>query len=51
MKGINKILFPTDFTEDAQQAFTYALEICKKTGAELHLFHAIEEPYDFAVRI
>jgi nucleotide-binding universal stress UspA family protein len=51
MKGIDKILFPTDFTEDAQQAFTYALEICKKTGAELHLFHAIEEPYDFAVRI
>lgn len=51
MKSENKILLPTDFTEDAEKAFQYALEICKKTGAELHLFHAIEEPYDFAVRI
>lgn len=51
MEKIKTILFPTDFTEDAEQAFEYALEICKKTGADLHLFHAIEEPYDFAVRI
>ncbi|MBN2732920.1 MAG: universal stress protein, partial [Balneolaceae bacterium] len=51
MKSENKILLPTDFTEDAEKAFQYALEICKKTGADLHLFHAIEEPYDFAVRI
>lgn len=51
MKSENKILLPTDFTEDAEKAFQYAIEICKKTGADLHLFHAIEEPYDFAVRI
>ena len=51
MKNIDSILFPTDFNEDAQQAFRYALEISHKTGAELHLFHAIEEPYDFAVRV
>lgn len=46
-----KILFPTDFTDSAEKAFEYALEISKKLDAELHLFHAIEEPYDFAVRI
>lgn len=48
---IETILFPTDFTEDAEQAYTYALEIAKKTGASLHLFHAIEEPYNYAMRI
>lgn len=51
MKEKKNILLPTDFTEDAEQAYRYALEICKKTGAHLHLFHAIEEPYDFAVRV
>lgn len=51
MKENNAILLPTDFTEDAEKAYQYALEICKKTGADLHLFHAVEEPYDFAVRV
>lgn len=46
-----KILLPTDFNENAEQAYRYALEISKKTGADLHLFHAIEEPYDFATRV
>jgi nucleotide-binding universal stress UspA family protein len=48
---INTILFPTDFTQDAQKAYQYALEIAKKTGADLHFFHAVEEPYDYAARI
>ncbi len=51
MKAIKNILFPTDFTEDAEQAFRYALETSLKTGAHLHLLHAVEEPYDFAVRV
>jgi nucleotide-binding universal stress UspA family protein len=51
MQDKKTILLPTDFTEDAEKAFQYALEICKKMGADLHLFHAIEEPYDYAVRI
>jgi nucleotide-binding universal stress UspA family protein len=50
-ESIQTILFPTDFTEDAEQAYLYALEIAKKTNADLHLFHAIEEPFDYAVRI
>lgn len=48
---IETILFPTDFTADAEQAYRYALEIAKKTDADLHLFHAIEEPFNYAVRI
>jgi hypothetical protein len=51
MKNTSTILFPTDFTKDAEKAYLYALETCKKTGSDLHLFHAIEEPYDFATRI
>lgn len=51
MAPIQNILFPTDFTEDAEQAFRYALEASLKTGANLHLLHAVEEPYDFAVRV
>jgi nucleotide-binding universal stress UspA family protein len=51
MQDKKAILLPTDFTEDAEKAFQYALEICKKMEADLHLFHAIEEPYDYAVRI
>lgn len=51
MKQLDTILFPTDFTEDAAQAYTYALEIASKTGAALHILHAVEEPFDFATRV
>lgn len=51
VETIKNILFPTDFTEDAEKAFQYALETAFKTGAHLHLLHAVEEPYDFAVRV
>lgn len=51
MDRIETILFPTDFTEDANKAYQYALEVAYRTGAKLHLLHAIEEPYDFATRV
>ena len=51
MKELKTILFPTDFTEDAAQAYTYALKVAARTGADLHLLHAIEEPFDFATRV
>lgn len=51
MQNLNTILFPTDFTDDAAQAYSYALEVASRAGATLHLLHAIEEPYDFATRI
>jgi nucleotide-binding universal stress UspA family protein len=51
MKEVKTILFATDFTEDAAQAYIYALKVAAQTGAELHLLHAIEEPFDFATRV
>ena len=45
---ISHILYPTDFSDNARQALPFALHIAKKTNAELHILHAIEEPYDFA---
>ncbi|MDZ7774039.1 MAG: universal stress protein [Balneolaceae bacterium] len=51
MNRIDTILFPTDLTDDAHMAFEYALEMARRTGARLHILHAIEEPYDFATRL
>lgn len=51
MRDITNILVPTDFNEDAEKAYSYALEIALRTSAELHLLHVVEEPYDFAIRV
>lgn len=51
MKNLKTILFPTDFTKDAERAYEYALAVANRSGADLHFLHAIEEPYDFAIRI
>ncbi len=39
-----KILFCTDFSENAHWAFTYALNLAKAYQAELLIFHVIPEP-------
>lgn len=44
MIEINKILIPTDFSETAQAATQYAMELAKKFDAKLHLLHVIEDP-------
>ncbi|QDT97627.1 universal stress protein [Gimesia aquarii] len=44
MIEINKILIPTDFSETAQAATQYAVELAKKFDAKLHLLHVIEDP-------
>lgn len=44
---MKKILFPTDFSENAFNAFEYALELAKKTGAEILTIHVY--PMDVAV--
>ena len=36
---INQILVPTDFSENAQHAVSYALEMAKQCSAKLHLLH------------
>lgn len=51
MTPIKNILFPTDFSENSRNALNFALEIALKSGANLHIMHSIEEPYDFPSRI
>ena len=47
---LRKILYPTDFSPCARQAFAHATSLARRFGAELHLFHAMtlggQEPYD-----
>jgi nucleotide-binding universal stress UspA family protein len=39
---IQKVLFPTDFSNDAEQALDHAILFAKEFGAELHVLHATE---------
>ncbi len=41
MTTINKILFPTDFSACAQNAFQHALTLADKMDASIHLLHVI----------
>jgi nucleotide-binding universal stress UspA family protein len=41
---MKKILFPTDFSKAAENAFLYALALAKATKAELELIHVYELP-------
>ena len=44
---MKKILFPTDFSETATNAFVHALEFAKKVNAEIILLHTFDLPvYD-----
>lgn len=44
MLNTKHILFPTDFSPNAENALPFALQIAQTTGAELTLFHIIEAP-------
>lgn len=41
--SINHIWFPTDFSKNADQALSFAVEIARRTGAKLTLFHSKRE--------
>ena len=44
-ENFRKILFCTDFSENADRAFVFAVNSAlRNTGCELHLFHVIPEP-------
>ncbi len=43
IESLNNILVPTDFSDYAQHAFTYAKEIASFYGAKLQLLHVIEQ--------
>lgn len=52
MREIKSILFPTDFSETAQNAFRYALKFADFYGASVKILHVIypeAEPLDFPV--
>ncbi len=43
MLNVKKILFPTDFSECAESAFTHAAYLADRHKAELHVLHVEEE--------
>lgn len=48
LSNIKEILHPTDFSPAAKNAFIFAREIARSSGATLHIMHSIEEPYNFS---
>ncbi len=47
MLEYKKILFCTDFSEDATNAFHHALDLAKKYDAQLHILHIPHSPYTY----
>ncbi len=46
MKPFEKILIATDFSENSEYAFDYALTLAKQFNGELTVMHVINEPVD-----
>ena len=46
---MNSILFPTDFSENADNALNYALRLANDFNATLHILHALQMPYSGSV--
>ena len=47
MVEYKNILYCTDFSEDANIAFLHALDLAKKYGAKLHIFHVPHSSYSY----
>ena len=45
MVSIRQILVPTDFSEPAGAALTYARGLAEEFNGHLHIFHVVPEPY------
>jgi nucleotide-binding universal stress UspA family protein len=43
LPDIRKILYCTDLSDSAVNAFRYALTLARDTGAEIHVLHVVEE--------
>ncbi|MGA2955235.1 MAG: universal stress protein [Thermodesulfobacteriota bacterium] len=48
MVTYKNILFSTDFSENAQAALPFAIDLANKYGAMLHLLHVYQDPGDVA---
>src|SRR5512137_401953 len=46
---LKKILVPTDFSENAEQAFLHAAAIARWSGAELIVLHVVEKFMDHSL--
>lgn len=46
MTPISGILVPTDFSESADQALAYALQLAEQVGAAVRLVHVFDDPDD-----
>ena len=46
-----KVLFPTDFSETANNALQYALQFCQKIGARIDLMHVYHLPFTEASNV
>ncbi len=44
---INKILWPTDFSENSNAALPYVLSLTEKYGAEIHLLYVARDMADY----
>lgn len=47
LDNIKEILHPTDFSDPAQNAYKYALEIANKCNADLSIMHSVKQPYTY----
>jgi nucleotide-binding universal stress UspA family protein len=47
---INKILWPTDFSENAARALPYVTSLTEKYGAEIHILYVLKDYPEFGVR-
>ena len=47
MLAVKKILFPTDFSECAEHAFSHAAELAALFDAEVHVFHTRIRPFSY----
>ena len=46
MIQLTKLLVPTDFSEDSEQAARYAVELAKRFQTEIHCVHVVDIPAD-----
>jgi len=51
MVEYKNILFATDFSEDANIAFFHALDLSRRYGARLHIFHVPHSSYSYCRHI
>ena len=47
---ISRILWPTDFSENAARALPYVTSLTEKYGAEIHILYVLKDYHEFGAR-